>query len=48
MTYQHVIDAIQSTTANERKAIAHNLRIIDFKNGDIKHYLRHLAQAIAL
>lgn len=47
MTYGVVIDAIMGAPANEQKGIADMLRRIDFQNGDVKHYLRHLAKALA-
>lgn len=47
MQYQNVIEAIKSTSEYEQKQIQNMLIKIDFVNGDIKHYLRHLAQAIA-
>lgn len=45
---QVVIDAIKSTSKQEQKAIKKTLVMIDFKNGDILHYIKHLAQAIAI
>jgi len=47
MTYGHVIDAIKAAPAHEQDGIANMLRKIDFKNGDVKDYLRHLAKALA-
>jgi hypothetical protein len=43
-----VIEAILIAPRHEQKAIADTLRKIDFYNGDVHHYLRHLAQAIAV
>lgn len=48
MTYENVIDAIKGASANEQNGIKNMLVRIDFANGDIRHYFRHLAQAIAL
>ena len=48
MSVQVVIDAIKSTTKQEQKAIQKMLVKIDFMNGDIMHYIKHLAQAIAI
>ena len=48
MCYENVIEAIKSTSSNEQAGIKSVLVKIDFANGDIKHYFRHLAQAIAL
>lgn len=46
MPYQMVFDAIKGTSTTEQEAIKRNLIKIDFVNGDIKHYFRHLAQAL--
>ncbi len=48
MTYQNVVDAIASAPKSEQTAIRNNLIRIDFANGDVFHYFRHLAQAIAI
>lgn len=48
MPVQAVVDAIESTGDVEQAQIKETLIIIDFKNGDPLHYIRHLAQAIAL
>lgn len=48
MHYQNVIDSIKLAPVNEMRAIAKQLIILDFKDQDIKGYLRHLAQAIAI
>lgn len=48
MTYENVIDAIKGASANEQAGIKNMLVRIDFANGDIRHYFRHLAQAIAI
>lgn len=47
MSYGVVVEAIKNTTAEEQKGIKNMLVKIDFVNGDIKHYFRHLAQALA-
>ena len=44
--YGCVIEAVKSTSHHEQQAIKTMLVKIDFANGDIKHYLRHLAQAL--
>jgi hypothetical protein len=41
-----VIDAIMTTSVEEQKAIGDVLRRIDFVNGDVCDYLRHLAKAL--
>ncbi len=48
MTYQNVVDAIVSAPRREQDAIRRMLVRIDFNNGDVFAYFRHLAQAIAL
>lgn len=42
-----VIETIQRTKGAERQKIENILRQIDFKNGDVHHFLRHLAEGIA-
>ena len=42
-----VIEKIKTTRGDEAKQIENILRQIDFKNGDVHHFLRHLAQAMA-
>jgi len=43
-----VIEAILDAPPNEQERIATTLRRIDFVNGDIHHYLEHLAAALAI
>ena len=45
--YGVVIEAILATGREEQTGIANMLRRIDFRNGDVRAYLRHLAQALA-
>ena len=45
---QAVIDAVKSAPKSEYDKIKQTLIAIDFKNGDVLHFIRHLAQAIAL
>lgn len=45
---QVLIDAICSAPAAERKAIRNMIVRIDFVNGNVLDYFRHLAKAIAL
>lgn len=47
MSYGVVVEAIKATSETEQKAIQNMMVKIDFVNGDIKDYLRHLAKAIA-
>lgn len=42
-----VIELIHGTTGDERKFIEDTLRKIDFHNGDVHHFLTHLAQQLA-
>ena len=42
-----VVDAMNQTGDQEQAQIKNTLIVIDFKNGDPLHYIRHLAQAIA-
>ena len=41
-----VIENIKNAPKHEQDAIANILRKIDFKNGDVNHFLKHLAQAL--
>ena len=41
-----VIEAIKCTSGTERKEIEIILRKIDFNNGDVNHFLHHLAIAL--
>lgn len=43
-----VIESMIMTSEKEQKAIKNMLVKIDFVNGDIKHYFKRLAHAIAL
>ena len=42
-----VIEAISGTSGGERKQIEDTIRKIDFKNGDVNHFLEHLAKGLA-
>jgi len=48
MPLQIVIDAIKTASKDEQKSIKKTLVQIDFLNGDICHYFKHLAQALAI
>ena len=48
MNYGIVIEAIKGTSSQEQKGIKTMLVKIDFMNGDVTDYFRHLAQAIAV
>lgn len=41
-----VIEHIMIAPSEEQKKIADVIRQIDFKNGDVNHFLKHLAQAL--
>lgn len=43
-----VLDAIKSAPSHEQAGIKSMIVKIDFRNGDVCHYFKHLAQAIAL
>ena len=43
-----VIEAIKSAPIHEQKAIKNMLVKVDFINGDVCDYFKHLAQAIAI
>lgn len=43
-----VLSAMKGAPSHERKAIKDMLVRIDFKNGDIMHFIKYLAQAIAV
>lgn len=42
-----VIEAIKGTRGSEKAKIESTLRMIDYKNGDVNHYLAHLAKGLA-
>lgn len=48
MQLVHVIAAIHEAPAHEQAGIKSMIVKIDFRNGDVMHYFRHLAQAIAV
>lgn len=48
MQYYNVVEAIKSAPAHEQQAIKNMIVKIDFANGDVRHYFRHLAKAIAI
>ena len=47
MQLVHVVAAIQGAPAHEQAGIKSMIAKIDFRNGDVRHYFKHLAQAIA-
>ena len=48
MPLEIVIDAIKNTSATEQAQIKNTIIRIDFKNGDVMHFFKHLAHAIAI
>ena len=48
MTTGVVIEAIYTASQKEQKAIGDTIRKIDFMNGDVNHFLKHLGQACAV
>lgn len=45
---QVVIEHIMITQGREQEQISNILRQIDFANGDVNHFLKHLAGALAV
>ena len=43
-----LIEHIKMAPAKEQKAIQHGIVRLDFANANVRDYLRHLAQAIAI
>lgn len=43
-----LVDALKQAPASEQKGIKDMLVKIDFQNGDVVDYFKHLAQAIAI
>ena len=43
-----VVDAIKQAPRHEQAQIKHTLVGIDFVNGDVMHFFKHLAGALAL
>lgn len=41
-----VLEHLEIAPIEEQEAIARVLRKIDFKNGNVNHFLKHLAQAV--
>lgn len=48
MPVQTVLDAMKSATDAEKRKIKHTFVAIDIRNGDVLHFIKHLAQAIAI
>ena len=43
-----LVEALKATSSNEKAAIKKMIIKIDFLNGDIIHYFKHLSKAIAI
>ena len=43
-----IVEMIKQTAGAERAKIKQTIVRIDFHNGDVRRYFRHLAQAVAL
>ena len=41
-----VIESIKKTIGKEQQTVCDTLRKIDFHNGDVNHYLNHLAKGL--
>lgn len=48
MEVSHVVAAMKATSAAEQAQIKTTLVMIDFRNGDVMHFIKHLAKAIAI
>ena len=48
MQYYNVVAEIKTAPKSEQDRIKDMIVAIDFANGDVKHFFRHLAQAIAI
>jgi len=43
-----VIEAVKNTSGQEQAQIKNTLVMIDFKNGDINHFFKHLATGLVV
>ena len=41
-----VLESIGTASVEEQNEVADVIRKIDFRNGDVNHFLKHLAQAV--
>lgn len=48
MPIECLVDAIKSAPKDEQRIIKNMIVKIDFRNGDVLDYFRHLGQAIAI
>lgn len=47
MSYGVIVETMKSCSPQEEKNLKNKIVEIDFKNGDIKHFFRHLGKSIA-
>ena len=47
-TYGVIVEHIKIAPASEQRKIKDVIVQIDFKNGDVRHFFRHLAKALAV
>lgn len=43
-----IVDLMKQAPRHEQQAIKSTIVKIDFRNGDVIHYFKHLAQAVAM
>lgn len=48
MSYGVIVEHIMISSDHEKEQIKDMIVKIDFKNGDVKHYLRHLGKCLAI
>jgi len=48
MPLSMVVDAMKSTSGQEQAQIKNTLVKIDFHNGDVMHFISHIAKALAV
>jgi len=46
LTWQHLIDFVSSMPAETKEKVRKTLVLIDFKNGDVFHFLTHCARGM--
>jgi len=47
-TYGMIVDAIKAAQPDEQKAVKRQIVKIDFVNGDVRHFFRHLGKCFAI
>lgn len=48
MTVENVIEAIEVAPSHEKRIIKDTFSRIDFANGDLMHYIKHLAKGLVV